>query len=130
MKLENKKEKGDIQVLIENGKSIGRYTGPGLLGPTIDKFRSNRFEIEQINRLLEKAVTVKSLNLYKGLSNWCPCGAIDLSSKDFISHCLAHHRGIAMKNYQLMDWVEYDNDEIMEQLCFSDINLDKLINNN
>ena len=70
-KLENKKEKGDIQVLTWNGKSIGRYTGPGLLGPTIDKFRSNRFELEQINRLLEKAVPVRSLNLYKGLSNWC-----------------------------------------------------------
>ena len=134
-KLENKKEKGDIQVLTWNGKSIGRYTGPGLLGPTIDKFRSNRFELEQINRLLEKAVPVKSLNLYKGLSNWCPCGAIDLSAKYFISHCLDHHRGIAMKNSQLnrppwMDWVEYEDDEIMEMLCFSDNNLDKLINNN
>ena len=69
-KLENKNEKGDTQVLTWNGKTIGKYTGPGLLGPTIDKFRSNRFEIEQINRLLEKAVPVKSLNLYKGLSNW------------------------------------------------------------
>ena len=78
---------------------------------------------------------MKSLNLYKGLSNWCLCGAIDLSAKDFISHCLVHHQGIAMKNSQLnrppwMDWVEYDDEEIMEQLCFSDINLDKLINNN
>ena len=27
-KFENKKEKGDIQVLTWNGKSIGRYTGP------------------------------------------------------------------------------------------------------
>ena len=69
-KLENKKEKGDIQVLTWNGKSIGRYTGPGLLGQTIDKFR-NSFELEQLNRLLEKAVPVRSLNLYKGLSNWC-----------------------------------------------------------
>ena len=58
-KLENKKEKGDIQVLTWNGKSIGRYTGPGLLGPTLDKFRSNQFELEQINRLLEKAVSAE-----------------------------------------------------------------------
>ena len=70
-KLENKKEKGDIQVLTWNGKSIGRYTGPGLLGQTIDKFRNSPFELEQLNRLLEKAVPVRSLNLYKGLSNWC-----------------------------------------------------------
>ena len=40
-----------------------------------------------------------------------------------------------MKNSQLnrppwMDWVEYDDDEIMETLCFSDNKLDKLINNN
>jgi hypothetical protein len=45
-----------------------------------------------------------------------------------------HHRGIAMKDSQLnrppwMDWVDYDNDEVMEQLCFTDENLDKIINN-
>ena len=76
----------------------------------MDKFRSNRFEIEQINRLLEKAVPLKSLNLYKGLSNWCPYGEINLSAKDFIDH----NQGIAMKNSQInrppwMDWVEYDD---------------------
>ena len=28
-----------------------------------------------------------------------------------------------------MDWVDYDKDEVMEQLCFTDENLDKIINN-
>ena len=109
-KLEPKEGKGEVQVLTWKGTTIGEYVGPGLLGPVLEKFRSNRFDFEQINRLLEKAVPVKSLNLYKGLSNWCPCGAIDLSANYFVSHCLDHHRGIAMKNSQLnrppwMDWV-------------------------
>ena len=29
-----------------------------------------------------------------------------------------------------IDWVEYDDDEVMEKLCFTDENLDKYINNN
>ena len=46
-----------------------------------------------------------------------------------------HHRGIAMKNSQLnrspwMNWVDYDDDEVMERLCFTDESLDKFINNN
>ena len=116
------------------GKTIGEYKGPGLIRPILDKFRSNLFDLEQINRLLDKATPVKSLNLYRGLSNWCACGKIDLNSRDYIGHCMDHHRGIAMKDSQLnrppwMDWVEYDNDEVMEQLCFTDEDLDKIINN-
>ena len=57
-----------------------------------------------------------------------------MSSRDFIGHCMVHHRGIAMKNSQLnrtpwMDWAVYDKDDVMEQLCFTNENLDKIINN-
>ena len=43
-----------------------------------------------------------------------------------------HHRGIAMKYSQLnrppwMDWVDYDDDEVMERLCFIVENLDKIL---
>ena len=106
-----------------------------MVGPTINKFRHNLFDLEQIQRLVEKAIPAKSLNLYKGLSNWCACGAIDLSAKDFISHCMDHHRGLAMKNSQLnrppwIDWVNYEDDEVMELICFTDENLDNYFNNN
>ena len=117
------------------GNTIGEYQGPGLIGPILEKFRRNLFDLDQINRLLEKAGPVKSLNLYRGMSNWCPCREIDMNSRDFISHCMDHHRGIAMRNSQLnrppwIDWVEYDDDEVMEKLCFTDESLDKFINNN
>ena len=133
-KLEEKEGKGEVQVLQWKGKTIGEYKGPGLIRPILEKFRRNLFDFEQINRLLDKATPVKSLNLYRGFSNWCACGTIDLNSRDYIGHCMDHHRGIAMKDSQLnrppwMDWVDYDNDEVMEQLCFTDENLDKIINN-
>ena len=133
-KLEEKEGKGEVQVLQWNGNTIGEYKGPGLIGPILEKFRRNLFDFDQINWLIDKATPVKSLNPYRGFSNWCACGIIDLNWRDFIGHCMDHHRGIAMKNSQLnrppwMDWVDYDNDEVMEQLCFSDENLDKIINN-
>ena len=86
--------------------------------------------------LLDKASPVKSLQLYKGLSNWCSCGEIDMSSRDFTGHCLDHHRGIAPKDSQLnkppwMDWVQYYDDLIMEQLCITEEDFDSnIINNN
>ena len=117
------------------GNTIGEYQGPGLIGPILEKFRRNLFDLDQINRLLEKAGPVKCLNLYRGMTNWCPCGEIDMSSRDLIGHCMDYHRGIAMRNSQLnrppwIDWVEYDDDEVMEKLCFTDESLDKYINNN
>ena len=134
-KYEKKEGKGEVQVLQWKGNTIGEYQGPGLIGPILEKFRRNLFDLDQINRLLEKAGPVKSLNLYRGMSNWCPCGEIDMNSRDFIGHCMDHHRGIAMRNSQLnrppwIDWVEYDDDEVMEKLCFTDESLDKFINNN
>ena len=52
-----------------------------------------------------------------------------MSSRDFIGHCLDHHRGLPPKDSQLnkppwMDWVQYYDDEIMEQLDFTDEEFD------
>ena len=134
-KLKLKEGKGEVQVLQWKGKTVGEYIGPGLIGPTLNNFRHNLFDLEQIQRLVEKATPAKSLNLYKGYSNCCACGAIDLSSREFISHCMDHHRGLAMKNCQLnrppwVDWVNYEDDEVMELICFTDENLDNYFNNN
>ena len=101
----------------------------------MNNFPLNLFDLEQIQRLVEKATPAKSLNLYKGCSNWCACGAIDLSSREFISHCMDHHRGLAMKNCQInrppwIDWVNYEDDEVMELICYTDENLDNYFNNN
>ena len=134
-KLEPKNGKGELQVLTWKGISIGEYKGPGLLGPTLEKFWESRFDYEQINRLLDKEKKKKSLQLFKGLSNWCSCGEKDMFSIDFIGHCLDHLRGLAPKDSQLnelpwMDWVQYCDDEIMEQLYFTDEELDLNININ
>ena len=49
-KFELKEGKGEVQVLQWKGKTIGEYIGPGLIGPTINKFRHNLFDLEQIQR--------------------------------------------------------------------------------
>ena len=67
-----KEGKGEVQVLQWKGNTIGEYQGPGLIGPILEKFRRNLFDLDQINRLLEKAGPVKCLNLYRGMSNRCP----------------------------------------------------------
>ena len=49
-----------------------------------------------------------------------------------------HHRGLVMKDSQLnrppwIDWVNYEDDEVMELMeliCFTDENLDNYFNNN
>lgn len=134
-KLERKDEKGDIQVLTYKGKKVGEYIGPGLLGPTLAKIRQNTFNFEQLNVLVEKAAPIKCFNLIKGLSNWCACGKIDMEDNQFRGHVIDHHRGIVMRNSQLnrppwVDWVEFKNDELYEQFCFTDNNLEDIIINN
>ena len=47
-KLELKEEKGEVQVLQWKGKIVREYIGPGLIGPILDKFRHNLFDLEQI----------------------------------------------------------------------------------
>ena len=59
-----------------------------------------------------------------------------MSSRDSTGHYLNHHRGIAPKDSQLnkppwLDWIQYYDDYILEQLCFTDKELDlNIINNN
>lgn len=53
-KLEAKPGKWDVQVIIWKGITVAEYIGPGLLGPTIEKFLLNMFDMQQINQLLKK----------------------------------------------------------------------------
>ena len=53
-KYEKKEGKGEVQVLQWKGNTIGEYQGLGLIGPILKKFRRNLFDLDQINRLLEK----------------------------------------------------------------------------
>ena len=50
----------------------------------------------------------------------------DLSVKDFINYCIDQHRGIAIKNFKLTIG-DYEEDEVMEILCFTNQDLDKVI---
>jgi len=67
-KLENKDEKGKVQVLTWKGKTVGEYLGPGLLSHTLNKFRHNLFNIEQLERMFEKEALTKAFTLYEGCS--------------------------------------------------------------
>ena len=109
-KLENKDGKGEVAVLTWKGKTVGEYLGPGLLSPTLNKFRHNLFNIEQLERVIEKAAPTKAFTLYEGCSFWCACGLNDLPKREFERHVKEHHRGINLKNSQInrpswMDWV-------------------------
>ena len=68
-KFELKEGKGEVQVLQWKGKTVGEYICPGLIGPTLNNFRHNLFDLEQIQRLVEKATPTKRLNLQGGLVN-------------------------------------------------------------
>ena len=83
------------------GKEIGKYTGPGLLGPTLVKLRKNQFNWELIFRLTEKAAPYKTFKLYEGLSNACACGEIDLEARNFNDHIKDHHYGVVPKGSQI-----------------------------
>ena len=134
VRCENGKEAA--QILTWKGKDIGKYTGPGWLAITISKFRHNLLNLERINQLVEKAAPLKAFNLYKGLSNWCACGQIDLETSEFSRHVREHHRGVVLKDSQInrppwTDWVFYENEQLEEELLFSKNNLDNyFINNN
>ena len=56
-----KEGKGDIQVLIYKGTTVGEYIGPGLLGSTLAKIMQNTFNFEQFNVLVEKGVPIASI---------------------------------------------------------------------
>ena len=67
-KTENKEGKGEVTVLTLKGKTVGEYLGSGLLSPTFIKFRHNLFNIEQLERVIEKAAPTKAFTLYEGCS--------------------------------------------------------------
>ena len=124
-KLKNVEGKGEVQWLFWKEKEIGEYIGPGLLAPTLVKFRHNLFKWEQIHMLVERAAPYKVFKIYDGLSHWCPCGEIDLDSRSLIGHVKDHHHGIILKNTQLnrppwFDWIKYENDELEEDFCFKE----------
>ena len=58
-KLKKVEGKGEVQWLFWKDKEIGEYIGPGLLGPTLVKFRHNLFKLEQIHMLVERAAPYK-----------------------------------------------------------------------
>ena len=66
----------------------------------LEEFRGGLFDFEQLNSLIEYSSPVKSLIIYRGFSKWSACETIDLNSRDYLGHCLEHHRGITMKNSQ------------------------------
>ena len=60
-KLENKDGKREVAVLTWKGKTLGEYLGSGLLSPTLNKSRHSLFNIEQLERVIEKQLQQKHL---------------------------------------------------------------------
>ena len=124
-KLKKEEGKGDAQWMTWKGKEIGRYTGPGLLGPTLVKLRKNQFNWELIFRLTEKAAPYKTFKLYEGLSNTYAYGEIDLEARNFICHVKDHHHGVVPKGSQInrppwFDFIFFGDDELEELFCFTE----------
>ena len=104
---EKRKLKKDKKKLEKKIISICENKGPGLLGPTLEKFRKSRFDYEQINRLLDKASPIKCLQLYKVQRS---IKLVLLRENRyvfkriyFIGHCLDHHRGLTPKDSQVIN---------------------------
>ena len=83
------------------GIELGEYYGPGLLSPTISKFRQGEFNQKFIYYLVEKTAPYQNFQIYNGLSYWCYCGKIDLDTRNFLCHIKDHHHRIIQKNCQL-----------------------------
>ena len=80
--------------------------------------------MEQFNQLQEKNSQVKIFNLYKGLSYW-------FHIRDFINHCIDQLREIENKKSQLNNPMgrldDYEENEVMKILCFTEKDLEKLL---
>ena len=127
-----KTEKGEIMAAKWNGKIIGKYTGPGLPGPTQSDIAANKFNWGLMDRLVERTAPYDVFTLYDGFLNYCQCGEIDLSKRDFIGHVKDHHRGLIQKGCQLnkppwLGWILFIYDEVEEAFCYSDEDLDESI---
>ena len=127
-----KTEKGEIMAAKWNGKIIGKYTGPGLPGPIQSDIAANKFNWGLMDRLVERTAPYDVFTLYDGFLNYCQCGEIDLSKRDFIGHVKDHHRGLIQKGCQLnkppwLGWILFINDEVEEAFCYSDEDLDESI---
>ena len=59
------------------------------------------FNAKNDNELVERASPYMNFTFYKGLTNWCGCGQIDMETNDFIAHLKEHHKGVVIKNSQL-----------------------------
>ena len=73
-------------------KNCFEYLRPGILAPTLNKFRHNLFKIEQLEHVIEKASPTNAFTLYECCSFWCACRVNDLSKKEFEQHIKEHHR--------------------------------------
>ena len=62
---------GEVWMVKWNGIELGEYYGPGLLSPTISKFRQGDFNQKFIFYLVEKSAPYRNFQLYDGLSHWC-----------------------------------------------------------
>lgn len=120
-----KREKGDTPVLQWKGTTVGECTNAPYISQTIDNFQHDRFDWSKINLLVERASPYMNFTFYKGLTNWCGCGQIDMETNDFIAHLKEHHKGVVIKNSQLnrppwLDRVKYKNDTIEELICYTE----------
>lgn len=114
---------------LKNHRGLQRNSSNGT---NYRKLPTQQIRLVNHKPVVKKAIPYSEMQLYKGLTNWCGCGVIDLYTKDFICHTKEHHHGIIQKNSQLnrppwLDLIHFLNDEIEELFCFTDETLDDFV---
>lgn len=118
------KAEGKNYNLFWKEKKVGTYTGNDLPQLAVNKLRENLFDDKQIFALLKKKAPLKSFTLYRGFSNWCKCGEIDLGPDVFADHVKRKHKGIIPEQSQLnrppwFDFVNFLSEEIEQKYCYT-----------
>jgi len=67
-------------VIKIDGKKVGIFKEPDLIGPTLAKIKTNQFDWKLMDKVVERAAPYQVFKLYEGFSHWCHCGQIDMET--------------------------------------------------
>ena len=112
------KKDGEVYKVFNKEIEVGVYIGPG----TPKQFQSYN-EIQPcatnkrfVEACVRKATPVEKIRLFKGYTNWCGCGKINMGKREFIQHIYNIHNGIALPSSYInrppwIDLIQFYTDE-------------------
>ena len=112
------KKDGEVYKVFNKEIEVGVYIGPG----TPKQFQSyNEIQPCSTNKrfveaCVRKATPVEKIRLFKGYTNWCGCGKINMGKREFIQHIYNIHNGIALPSSYInrppwIDLIQFYTDE-------------------